>query len=162
MYTLTSAYLTTQAFARECVAGASTCEQPSFCERVLGAVGSLDDRSVGTTAARAAATCYCWATPAACRRPAAEDERLHERAHHVDLVRAELRRGGAGDIANGVGTIAMTPDSWSHVAAVFTGSAYLLFVNGQQSASVSSSSVAYSQLWGWFTSETPPAAGKAT
>jgi hypothetical protein len=61
-----------------------------------------------------------------------------------------LNAGSTGDIADAVGSIAMTPDSWSHVAIVFTGAAYVLYVNGQQSASVSSSAVAYSQLWNWL------------
>jgi hypothetical protein len=66
---------------------------------------------------------------------------------------SSLNSESTGDVADSVGTIAMTPDSWSHVAAVFTGASYLLFVNGALSATASSSAVAYSQMWsgGWFT-----------
>lgn len=56
--------------------------------------------------------------------------------------------GGVGwNIMAGSGTVAAPINQWNHLALVFTGSAYMLFVNGQISVNTTNSSIADANIW---------------
>jgi hypothetical protein len=61
-----------------------------------------------------------------------------------------LSIGGAGsatNIANAVAGVTITPNVWIHYALVFTGSQYVLYVNGRQSNSITSAVAMNSTTW---------------
>ena len=63
--------------------------------------------------------------------------------------------GASPDIANGVGSISMLCGSWSFVSVMFNGSQYIFSINGNVSATVTSSVQVYSQLWNCVTLGSP-------
>lgn len=54
---------------------------------------------------------------------------------------------GSADIASDVGTTQLSLTTWTHIAVVFTGSSYILFVNGTASGTVTSSARVSPALW---------------